>query len=132
MDTTFKLEYIIKEINNVRPFNKFISQAIQERKQFYTDTAERLEVIPIENIKKYSFRAEVLKRAEVLEKFTFAPKLLDKVIKLETHQNAPELNRLHFRNHHINVPQAKTIAEAIAQIIQNSSINSLVLLNLNI
>lgn len=127
-----KLEYIIKEINNVRPFNKFISQAIQERKQFYTDTAERLENIPIEKIEKHCFLSEVLQQAENLEKLNFAPKLLDKVTKLETHQNAPELNRLHFRKHHINVPQAKTISEAIAQIIENSSINSLVLLNLNI
>lgn len=132
MDTTFKLEYIIKEINNVRPINKFISQAIQERKQFYTDTAERLESIPIEKIEKHCFLSEVLQQAENLEKQNFAPKLLDKITKLETHQNAPELNKVHFRNHHINVPQAKTIAEAIAQIIQNSSINSLVLLNLNI
>ena len=127
-----KLEYINKEIESLKPFNKYMKQAIKERKQFYKDKASLLEAITLENIKKYSFRAEVLKRAEVLEKLNFAPKLLDKVIKLETHQNAPELNRLHFRNHHINVPQAKTIAEAIAQIIQNSSINSLKLLNLNI
>jgi hypothetical protein len=127
-----KLNYIIKEINNIRPFNKFISQAIQERKQFYKDTSERLENISIEKIKKHCFLSEVLEQSENLEKQNLALKLLDKVVRLETHQNAPELNKIHFKNHHINVPQAKTIAEAIAQIIQNNTINSLKLLNLNI
>jgi hypothetical protein len=127
-----KLNYIIKEINNIRPFNKFISQAIQERKQFYTDTSERLENISIEKIRKHCFLSEVLEQSENLEKLNLAPKLINKVTKLETHQNAPELNKIHFKNHHINVPQAKTIDEAIAQIIQNNTINSLKLLNLNI
>ncbi len=127
-----KLEYINKEIESLKPFNKYMKQAIKERKQFYKDKASLLEAITIENIKKYSFKAEVLKRAEVLEKQIFAPKLLDKVTKLETHQNAPELNRLHFRNHHINVPQAKTIAEAIAQIISNKSLDRLIKLNLEV
>lgn len=127
-----KLKYINKEIESLKTFNKYMKQAIKERKQFYKDKASLLEAITLENIKKYSFKAEVLKRAEILEKQNFAPKLLDKVIKLETHQNAPELNRLHFRNHHINVPQAKTIAEAIAQIINNNSITSIIKLNLEV
>lgn len=127
-----KLEYINKEIESLKPFNKYMKQAIKERKQFYKDKASLLEAITLENIKKYSFRAEVLKRAEVLEKFTFAPKLLDKVTKLETHEYSPELNRLHFKNHFITVPQAKTIAEAIAQIISNKSLDRLIKLNLEV
>lgn len=127
-----KLEYIQKELDKIKPFNKYLKQAVKERKQYYLDSANMLETVTEEQIEKFCFLAEVLREAEKLEKLNFAPKLLDKVINLETHQNSPELNRLHFKNHHINVPQAKTIAEAIAQIIQNSSINSLVLLNLNI
>lgn len=127
-----KLKYIINELNNIKPSNKYVSEAIKEQKQYYNDTAHMLENVTDEQIKNFSFLSEVLRKAEILEKQKFYKILIDKVIKLETHQNAPELNRLHFRNHHINVPQAKTIAEAIAQIIQNSSINSLTLLNLNI
>lgn len=127
-----KLKYIQSELDKIKPFNKYMKQAVKERKQFYTDTAERLEAISIEKIEKHCFLAEVLREAEKLEKLNFAPKLLDKVTKLETHQNAPELNRLHFKNHHINVPQAKTIAEAIAQIINNNSITSIIKLNLEV
>lgn len=127
-----KLEYINKEIESLKPFNKYMKQAIKERKQFYKDKASLLEAITLENIKKYSFRAEVLKRAEVLEKFTFTPKLLDKITKLETHEYSPEQNKLHFKNTYISVPQAKTIADAIAQIIQNNSITSIIKLNLEL
>lgn len=132
MDTNFKLNYIIKELDKIKPFNKYMKQAVKERKEYYLETAHMLETVTEEQIRKFCFLAEVLREAEKLEKLNFAPKLLDKVTKLETHQNAPELNRLHFKNHHINVPQAKTIAEAIAQIIENNSITSIIKLNLEV
>lgn len=127
-----KLEHIQKELNKIKPFNKYMKQAVKERKKYYLDTAHMLETVTEQQIEKFCFLAEVLREAEKLEKFTFAPKLLDKVIKLETHKYSPELNRLHFKNHHINVPQAKTIADAIAQIINNNSITSIIKLNLSL
>ena len=127
-----KLEYIQKELNNIKPFNKYMKQAVKERKQYYLDSANMLETVTEEQIEKFCFLAEVLREAEKLEKLNFAPKLLDKVTKLETHEYSPELNRLHFKNHHINVPQAKTIADAIAQIINNNSITSIIKLNLEL
>lgn len=127
-----KLEYIQKELNNIKPFNKYMKQAVKERKEYYLETAHMLETVTEEQIKKFCFLAEVLRESEKLEKLNFAPKLLDKVIKLETHEYSPEQNKLHFKNHHINVPQAKTIAEAIAQIISNNSIDRLIKLNLEV
>jgi hypothetical protein len=127
-----KLNYIISEIESLQPFNTYMKKAIKERKKFYINLSDKLEEIPMENIKKYNFRAEVLKKAEALEKHKFIPKLLNKVVRLETHQYAPELNKIHFKNHYINVPQAKTIAEAITQIINNNSITALTKINFEV
>jgi L-lactate utilization protein LutC len=127
-----KLEYILKELNNIKPFNKYVKKAVAERIEYYNETAHMLETVTMEQIEKFCFLAEALREAEKLEKLNFAPKLLDKVVKLETHENAPELNLLHFKKHFITVPQAKTIAEAITQIIQSNSISSLIKLNLSL
>jgi hypothetical protein len=120
-----KLNYIIKEIESLKPFNIYVKKAIKERKEFYISLSDKLEVVQIENIKKYNFKAEVLTRAEALEKQKYISKFLDIIVKLEVHAYAPEMNILHFKKHYIRVPQAKTIAEAIAQIINNNSLNSL-------
>ncbi len=120
-----KLEYIIKELNNIKAFNKYMLKAIKDRKEFYTNNCEKLESISFEKIEKHSFLSEVLQQTENLEKIKFSSKLLKKVVKIETHAYAPELNLLHFKNHHIKTPQAKTIAEAITQIINNNSLTSL-------
>lgn len=127
-----KLQYIIQEIQSINIHNKYVKKAKKDRIDFYTATADKLGNISDEQIKKFSFISEVLRMAEDLEKAHFAPILLDKVTKLETHQNAPELNILHFKDKHIKTPQAKTIAEAITQIIRNNSLNSLIKLNFEI
>jgi hypothetical protein len=120
-----KLNYIISEIESLKPFNIYVKKAIKERKEFYISLSDKLEELPLENIKKYNFRAEVLKKAEALEKQKYISKFLDILVKLEVHAYAPEMNILHFKKHYIRVPQAKTISEAIAQIINNNSLNSL-------
>lgn len=120
-----KLNYIIQELNRVNKYNKFVIEAVNERKKFYSNSLDKLENIPFEKIKNFSFISEALRKAEDLEKLNFAPKILDKVIKLETHQYSPELNKLHFKNHFVQVPQVTTIAEAITQIIKSNSITSL-------
>lgn len=127
-----KLEYIIKELNKIKPFNKYVKKAVAERLEYYNETAHMLETVTMEQIEKFCFLAEVLREAEKLEKLNFAPKLLDKVIKLEIYEYSPEQNKLHFKSHFITVPQAKTIAEAITQVIQNNSISSLIKLNLSL
>lgn len=120
-----KLKYIINELNSIKPSNKYISEAIKERKEFYTNTADKLENIPFETIKRYCFLSEVLRKAEIIEKQKFYKILFDKAIKLETHQNAPELNSLHFKRRKINTPKATTITDAITQIITNTSLTCL-------
>jgi hypothetical protein len=127
-----KLEYILKELNNIKPFNKYVKKAVTERIEYYNETEHLLKTVTMEQIKKFCFLAEVLREAEKLEKLNFAPKLLDKVIKLEVYEYSPEQNKLHFKNHFIAVPQAKTIAEAITQIINNNSITGLTKINFEV
>jgi hypothetical protein len=120
-----KLNYIIKEIESLKPFNIYVKKAIKERKEFYNNTADNLENIPFETIKRYCFLSEVLRKAEIIEKQKFYKILLNKAIKLETHQNAPELNKLHFKRRKIDTPKATTITDAISQIISNTSLTCL-------
>ncbi len=120
-----KLKYIINELNNIKPSNKYVSEAVKDRIKYYNETANMLKNVSFEKIQRFSFLSEVLQKAENLEKLNFVPILLDKVQMLEVHKYAPELNRLHFKSRHVNVPQAKTIADAITQVINNSSLTSL-------
>lgn len=120
-----KLKYIINELNNIKPSNKYVSEAIKERVKYYNDTAHMLENIPFETIKRYCFLSEVLRKAEILEKQKFYKILIDKAVKLETHQNAPELNKLHFKKRKIDTPKATTITDAITQIITTNSLTCL-------
>ncbi len=120
-----KLKYIINELNNIKPSNKYVSEAIIERKQYYNDTAHMLENVTEKQIKDFCFLSEVLRKAEILEKQKFYKILFDKAIKLETHQNAPELNCIHFKRRKIDTPKATTITDAISQIISNTSLTCL-------
>lgn len=120
-----KLKYIINELNSIKSSNKYVSEAIKERKEFYINTIDKLENIPFETIKRYCFLSEVLRKAEILEKQKFYKILIDKAVKLETHQNAPELNKLHFKGRKIDTPKATTITDAISQIITTNSLTCL-------
>jgi hypothetical protein len=120
-----KLKYIINELNSIKASNKYIFEAIKQQKQYYNDTAHMLENVTDEQILKFCFLSEVLRKAEILEKQKFYKILFDKAIKLETHQNAPELNKLHFKRRKIDTPKATTITDAITQIISNTSLTCL-------
>lgn len=120
-----KLKYIINELNNIKPSNKYVFEAIKERVKYYNDTAHMLENVTDEQIKNFSFLSEVLRKAEILEKQKFYKILIDKAVKLETHQNAPELNKLHFKRRKIDTPKAKTIVDAITQVITTNSLTCL-------
>ena len=120
-----KLKYIINELNNIKPSNKYVFEAIIERKQYYNDTAHMLENVTEKQIKDFCFLSEVLRKAEIIEKQKFYKILFNKAIKLETHQYAPELNKLHFKSRKIDTPKATTITDAITQIIYNNSLTCL-------
>jgi hypothetical protein len=120
-----KLKYIINELNSIKASNKYIFEAIIERKQYYNDTAHMLENVTEKQIKDFCFLSEVLRKAEILEKQKFYKILINKAVKLETHQNAPELNCIHFKRRKIDTPKATTITDAISQIISNTSLTCL-------
>lgn len=50
-----KLKYIINELNNIKPSNKYVFEAIKERVKYYNDTAHMLENVTDEQIKNFSF-----------------------------------------------------------------------------
>ena len=120
-----KLKYIINELNNIKPSNKYVSEAIKERVKYYNDTAHILENVTDEQILKFCFLSEVLRKAEILEKQKFYKILIDKAVKLERHEYAPELNKLHFKRRKIDTPKATTITDAISQIITTNSLTCL-------
>lgn len=120
-----KLKYIINELSNIKPSNKYVSEAIKERVKYYNDTAHMLENVTDEQILKFCFLSEVLRKAEIIEKQKFYKILIDKAVKLETHQNAPELNKIHFKRRKIDTPKATTITDAISQIITTNSLTCL-------
>lgn len=120
-----KLKYIINELNNIKPSNKYVSEAIKERVKYYNDTAHMLENVTDEQILKFCFLSEVLRKAEILEKQKFYKILIDKAVKLERHEYAPELNKLHFKRRKIDTPKATTITDAISQIITTNSLTCL-------
>lgn len=120
-----KLKYIINELNNIKPSNKYVSEAIKERVKYYNDTAHMLENVTDEQILKFCFLSEVLRKAEIIEKQKFYKILIDKAVKLERHEYAPELNKLHFKRRKIDTPKATTITDAITQIITTNSLTCL-------
>lgn len=120
-----KLKYIINELNNIKPSNRYVSEAIKERVKYYNDTAHMLENVTDEQILKFCFLSEVLRKAEILEKQKFYKILIDKAVKLERHEYAPELNKLHFKRRKIDTPKATTITDAISQIITTNSLTCL-------
>lgn len=120
-----KLKYIINELNSIKPSNKYVSEAIKERVKYYNDTAHMLENVTEQQILNFCFLSEVLRKAEILEKQKFYKILINKAVKLERHEYAPELNKLHFKGRKIDTPKATTIVDAISQIISNSSLTSL-------
>ena len=127
METTTKLNYIIKEINTTPITGIYkAKQCIKERIDFYTNSINKLESISMEQMRKYSFVSEVLTLSENKEKETFTKKVLKQVVSIETHKFAPELNKLHFKNEtFVKVPQITTIDEAIVLYIKSNSINQL-------
>lgn len=120
-----KLKYIINELNNIKASNKYVYEAIKERVKYYNYTAHMLENVTDEQILNFCFLSEVLRKAEIIEKQKFYKILIDKAVKLETHQNAPELNKLHFKRRKIDTPKATTIVDAITQIITTNSLTCL-------
>jgi len=126
METSQKFEFIKKNINAVHGTGTHIVKAKKERIQFYNDNFNRLVNLSEEQLKVHNFTNEVLNASQMILKRNLLPKLMKKVYRLETHQNAPELNKLHFTNNEfVKVPQRKTIEDALTCVINTMSLEHL-------
>ncbi len=121
-----RLETIKKELRtSIQGVYKF-KETKKEVIDFYTKNESKLDSIKKETFNNYSFLTEVLQKCELKEKQSFNKKIFKKVIKLEVHRYAPELNKLHlFNNNTINTPKCTNIENAIAYVIKAFSINQL-------
>lgn len=119
-----KLDYIIKEINLTPNYIKQIKEAKREKIEYYNSNKLELKNIDSKKILKHNFQAEVIARAEQIEKLETFEALYDNdIIGLEKHIFAPELNKLLISNHpqtiEIPTPQQTTISEAKKYIRDN-------------
>lgn len=127
-----KLNYILNEISSIKESSKYIKKAKKFKSDSYSNAINKLDSVSFKQVKKHSFVSEVYRYAEHLEKQRFISIFKKRVIKLERHLYAPELNALHFKRKIVNTPRQKSIDDAINQIIQTKSLSELYKLNLNI
>lgn len=126
MENSQKLEFITKSINSIPGTAKHIATAKKERIQYYSDNIDRLINVSEEQLTKHNFQIEVLNASQMILKRNLLPKLLKKVYRLERHQYAPEMNKLHFTNNEfVKVPQRKTIEDALTCVINTMSLEHL-------
>lgn len=126
METSQKLQFITKAINSVPGVAKHIAAAKKERIKYYSDNIDRLINVSEEQLTKHNFSVEVLNASQMILKRNLLPKLLKKVYRLERHQYAPELNKLHFTNNEfVKVPQRKTIEDALTCVVNTMSLEHL-------
>lgn len=121
------LEYIIHELKQAPSTGIFkVKETKKEMLNFYTKEKERLEKVPIEEMRKYSFISELLQKCEQKEKASKTKQVLNRVKGLERHEYAPEMNKLVFNNDEVfSVPQIKTIEKAVEVFINKSSLSQI-------
>jgi hypothetical protein len=121
-----KLNYILTEIKQTPKEGVYkIKECIKDRIDFYSKDINKLENISFEKLKKHSFVSETLYISETKQKQSYKKKLLSKILKLERHLYAPEMNKIHFKNKTVRVPQQTDIYNSIDYIIRVSSINEI-------
>ena len=125
LESTQKINYILNEIKSVKNYSDHFKKAKQFKTDFYLENIDKLKNLSLDKIKKHSFTSEVLSYGEMLEKQVFIPKFYKKVVKLEKHTYAPEMNKLHFKNSFISVPGKTNIEDALSVVINNNSLQSL-------
>lgn len=122
-----KLDLIISKILAVNSDHAYIEKAKNERIQRYTEQRDMLEIVSDEKIQNWNFAAEVLNLAFLLERQDYwFKRIADKIVKLERHAYAPELNTLHFKNgKQAKVSNCTTIGQASTKLINGMSIEQL-------
>jgi len=131
MNTTEKLNYILKELKTVPIENIYkAKECIKEKEGFYIGSIDKLEKISLDQLKKYSFVSEVLNLSELKEKLSYTKKILNRVYRLECHKYAPELNKLNFIDKsnsliEFKVQRVINITDAVSLFIKLSSLKQI-------
>jgi len=119
-----KLKYIIEELKTTPKEGVYkVNECIKEKINFYTLNIDKLDNISEDKILKHAFISEVLSLSEDKEKKSYIKRLKNKVVNLERHLYAPELNKLCFKDgKSVKTPQKTTIEEAINYFIFSNSV----------
>lgn len=124
METNIKL--IENKIKLVAGTDNFIKKAKIQRLKYYKDNLSRVNQMQPEKIQEYSFTVEIINHAYNLRKSALLPKIMKQVIKLELHNFAPELNKLHFtKNRFISVAGKNDISSALTFLINTMNFDQL-------
>jgi hypothetical protein len=123
METNFKL--IESKINGLNSKHKFFNTAKKLRIEYYSDIQDRLENLSIDRIEGFNFNIEVLNLAFDLEKLDFIEKKLWKLIGIERHAYAPELNKILINGLEIKAPKVNSMETAVKFLSNNWSLESL-------
>ena len=121
-----RLDIIKKELNhNIQAVYKF-KETKKEVIEFYTNNESKLNLVKKETFDNYSFLTELIEKCETKQKQSFSKKILNKIVKLERHRYAPNMNKTHLPNNEtIKTPECININQAVAHIIKTLSINQL-------
>jgi hypothetical protein len=123
METNFKL--IESRINGLNSPHKFFNTAKKLRIEYYSDIKDRIENLPVDRIEGFDFRLEILNLAFDLEKLDFIEKKLWKLIGIERHAYAPELNKILINGLEIKAPKVDNMETAVKFLCNNWSLESL-------
>jgi hypothetical protein len=123
METNFKL--IESKINGLNSKHKFFNTAKKLRIEYYSDIQDRIENLPLDRIEGFNFNIEVLNLAFELEKLDFIKTKLWKLIVIERHTYAPELNKILINGLEIKAPRVDNMENALKFLCNNWSIERL-------
>lgn len=122
-----KLKLITQKINEVPINTAEGKKAKKEDIKYYKENQNRFSEISVDYIQNFDFSSGVLNKAYNLKKLKFFNKHLSKkVLGLNTHKYAPELNTLVFMDgSEIKMWGIFNYSEAIEKLIESSSLEEL-------
>lgn len=123
MQTNLKL--IESKIEALNSGHKFFNTAKKLRIEYYADIQDRIENLPVDRIEGFDFNIEVLNLAFELEKLDFIQKNLWKLIGIERHAYAPELNKILINGLEIKAPKVDNMEKAVKFLCNNWSLENL-------
>lgn len=93
---------------------------------FYISSSHKLSSVKDDQFNNFSFTSQVLDLSEHKKKATLVDRVKKRVLKLERHSYAPEMNNLHFNNGEtFKTPQVIDINEAIKYYMLKSSVEQI-------